>query len=62
MTDKWDILKEGMKMSEEKFVVTTESGYRKEFDTMAEAIEEAKLIENSILHPIAFIHREAISE
>ena len=45
-------------MSKEKFVVTTESGYRKEFDSMAEAIEEAKLIENSILHPIAFIHRE----
>ena len=45
-------------MSKEKFVVTTESGYRKEFDTMKEAIEEAKLIENSILHPIAFIHTE----
>ena len=29
-------------MSREKFVVTTESGYRKEFDSMAEAIEDAK--------------------
>ena len=45
---------------EMKFVVTTESGYRKEFSTMEEAIEEAKLIEDSLLHPIAYIHRENI--
>lgn len=45
-------------MNKEKFVVTTESGYKKEFDSMAEAIEDAKVVENSILHPIAFIHRE----
>ena len=45
-------------MNKEKFVVTTESGYRKEFNTMSEAIEDAKFVENSILHPIAFIHRE----
>lgn len=49
-------------MKKEKFVVTTESGYRKEFDSMAEAIEDAKFVENSILHPIAFIHREVISK
>ena len=42
----------------EKFVVTTESGYRKEFDSMKEAIDGAKFVENSILHPIAFIHKE----
>ena len=54
--------KEVDNMSKEKFVVTTESGYRKEFDSMAEAIEEAKLIENSILYPIAFIHREVVSK
>ena len=52
--------KEENGMSREKFVVTTESGYRKEFDSMAEAIEDAKFVENSILHPIAFIHREVI--
>ena len=45
-------------MKKEKFVVTTESGYRKEFDSMNEAIEDAKFVENSILHPIAFIHKE----
>lgn len=45
-------------MSKEKFVVTTESGYRKEFDTIAEAIEDAKIVENSLRHPIAFIHKE----
>lgn len=45
-------------MKKEKFVVTTESGYRREFDSRKEAIEEAKLVENSILHPIAFIHKE----
>lgn len=45
-------------MSKEKFVVTTESGYRKEFDSIAEAIEDAKFVENSILNPIAFIHIE----
>ena len=54
--------KEENGMSKEKFVVTTESGYKKEFDSMAEAIEDAKSVENSILHPIAFIHREIISK
>lgn len=49
-------------MGREKFVVTTESGYRKEFDSMAEAIEDAKFVENSILHPIAFIHREVVNK
>lgn len=49
---------EGLSMKKEKFVVTTESGYRKEFDSMKEAIEDAKYVENSILHPIAFIHKE----
>ena len=45
-------------MKKTKFVVTTENGYREEFDSMKEAIEEAKRIEDSILHPIAFIHKE----
>lgn len=45
-------------MGKVKFIVTTECGDRKEFDTMSEAIEEAKLIENSLLHPIAYIHKE----
>ena len=49
-------------MRREKFVVTTESGYRKEFDSMAEAIKDAKFVENSILHPIAFIHREVVNK
>lgn len=40
------------------FVVTTEIGTRDEFPTMNEAIKEAKRIEASILHPIAFIHEE----
>jgi hypothetical protein len=42
------------------FVVTTEMGTREEFSTMIEAIEEAKRIEASILHPIAFIHEEKL--
>ena len=45
-------------MGKVKYVVTTEYGDRKEFNTMKEAIEEAKLIENSLFHPIAYIHKE----
>lgn len=45
-------------MKNAKYVVTTEGGYRKEFNSMKEAIEEAKFIENSLLHPIAYIHKE----
>lgn len=44
---------------EEKWIVTTEGNFRREFDTKEEAIEEAKRIENSILHPIAYIHKES---
>ena len=40
------------------FIVTTEMGTRDECSTINEAIEEAKRIEASILHPIAFIHDE----
>ena len=45
-------------MNKEKWVVTTEYGCKKEFYTREEAIQEAKLIEESLLHPIAFIHKE----
>ena len=45
-------------MEKEKWVVSTEYGDRKEFHTKKEAIEEAKIIENSLLHPIAYIHKE----
>ncbi len=45
-------------MEERKYVVTTENGYRREFSTMEEAIADAKIVENSILHPIAYIHKE----
>lgn len=45
-------------MQKEKWVVTTESGYRKEWDAKKDAIEDAKMIENCIFHPIAYIHKE----
>ena len=45
-------------MENVKYVVTTESGYRKEFNSMKGAIEDAKFVENSLLHPIAYIHKE----
>ena len=45
-------------MQKEKWVVTTESGYRKEWNTEKDAIEDEKMIENCIFHPIAYIHKE----
>lgn len=46
-------------MQKIKYVVTTENGYEHKFDTMKEAIEDANTVEDSISHPIAFIHKES---
>ncbi len=51
----WNV---GGRTTLKKYVVTTENGYRSEFYTKEEAIADAKIVENSILHPIAFIHEE----
>ena len=45
-------------MEKEKWVVSTDNGYRRECSTKEETIEEAKIVENSFLHPIAYIHKE----
>lgn len=45
-------------MQNEKWIVTTENGYRREFDTKEAAISDAEIVENSIFHPIAFITKQ----
>lgn len=45
-------------MKKEKWIVTTEDGYRREFDIKEEAILDAEIVENSIFHPIAFITKQ----